>query len=133
MKLSELRIGNLLHHNSEWCYRGEGVGVFKWGESDWYALGECTMFIENIEPISLTEDWLEEFGFEWSIPHQAYHKENFDYVCDFYETYPNIDGCLVFLNKHNRNGDKLIEIKFVHQLQNLYNALTGEELILKTK
>jgi hypothetical protein len=60
---NELRIGNWVEHDDSWCYRGEDVTVFQWETSDWYALGECTLFLESIKPIPLTEEWLVKFGF----------------------------------------------------------------------
>ena len=116
MKANELRIGNLVSHNEEWSYHNElRTFDFKFTDSDWYALGESTLFIENIKPIPLTEEWLIKFGFE---------KQN----AMFYE-----------FNKHQIRliGDEvpywidssyITNIKHVHQLQNLYFALTGEEL-----
>lgn len=77
--------------------------------------------IEEIEPIPLTEEWLERFGFEkilFSIP-TAYKTE---------------DG---FRVKEDERGYwmqykyGLVVIKHVHQLQNIYHALTGKELTIK--
>ena len=68
----------------------------------------------NIRPIPLTEDWLLKFGFKrftgW---------DDMEYF--------------VFGNVHiytNLKGYEFEDfyIKYVHQLQNLYHALTGEEL-----
>lgn len=80
------------------------------------------------EPIALTEEWLIKLGFTWSIAHQGFFKKDFYYVIDFYETYPKVEGCIAFLNKNHRNGEKLLSVKYVHQLQNLYFALTQSEL-----
>ena len=111
IEANELRIGNYVKHNSEWCYRGEDVYIFKWDVCDWEALGKCTLFVENIEPIQLTEKWLLKFGFSifenmYFIKGLQIWKCNDMFLCD-------------------KNG---IYIKHVHQLQNLYFALTGKEL-----
>lgn len=73
------------------------------------------------QPIPLTEEWLLKFGFGWSIQHQAHYLYKFDYV---------IDICNGFcrLIKYKRSGVELVSIKYVHQLQNLYYALTNTEL-----
>jgi len=126
MKANELRIGNWVKHNSEWCYRGEEVYKFQWNETDWYALGESTLFLENIEPIPLTEEWLIKFGFEklWyddngmKLPY--YRLNQNDYVFDL-----DYEFCAT------RDDAGYIYLKSVHQLQNLYFALTGDELEIK--
>jgi len=73
---NELRIGNWVYHNPNiWSYRNDdGVisnygefnsDCFQWEESDWYAIGECTLDFEKcIKPIQLTEEWLVKFGFK---------------------------------------------------------------------
>ena len=62
MTENELRVGNWCHHKDDWSYRQPEQDFkefdFKWNESDWYALGECTLSFDNIEPIPLTEEWL---------------------------------------------------------------------------
>jgi len=81
----------------------------------------------NIEPIPLTEEYLLKFGFEkrnegtsdaWHIGmNPVTHDWLFDLVWIKGYQYP-----------FYRNG--LFMIKSVHQLQNLYYAMTGEELTL---
>lgn len=68
------------------------------------------------EPIPLTEEWLLKFGFE------PLGSSRFDFKIFTYYLY---DGS--FYNQSSR----LSTIKYVHQLQNLYFALTGEELKIK--
>jgi hypothetical protein len=69
------------------------------------------------KPIPLTEEWLLRFGFEKKY-------KNYE-MGDF----------MFFKGSCSRISYKLsligINIKHVHQLQNLYFALTGEELKLK--
>lgn len=100
-----------------------GVGVVDWN---------------NLQPIPLTENWLLDFGFEVKnfdyttpiseckvvtltlIPHDEQHSSLT--VCvtqkdeDFFEVNENVI---------------LSDISFVHQLQNLFFALSGEELQIK--
>jgi len=81
------------------------------------------------QPIPITEDWLLKFGFEKEksdIP--TFSKVFGRFIEDDYE------HCLIInLDADDNlytvfNGVKLI-LKYVNQLQNLYFALTGEELI----
>lgn len=80
--------------------------------------------IENVEPILLTEEWLLKFGFEKC---DSYFEQG--YSLGKYKSFSNslgeINFCLFDF------GDWYQPIKFVHQLQNLYFALTGEELTKK--
>jgi hypothetical protein len=70
------------------------------------------------EPIPLNEEWLVKFGFDdlgaygWGI---GYFHIRFRNLHKFYFPLEN----------------RIIRVKHVHQLQNLYFALTGEELTIK--
>ena len=82
---------------------------------------------DQVEPIPLTEDWLRRFGFE-RVDHDSYHeytiikhekgKSSWNYSLRWHESSKNYGWCM-----HT--------IKSVNQLQNLFHALTGEELKLK--
>jgi hypothetical protein len=117
--IKELRIGNYAKHNDAWSYRGfvsEGF-LFQWEDRDWYALGECTLFIENVEPIELTEDILIKCGFVKTYEEHHFYSVKFS---DYEQVNANIQGGVVYI--HDR------EIKYVHQLQNIVYALSGNEL-----
>lgn len=102
-----------------------------------------TMPISKVKPIPLTEEWLEKFGFRYSEPLKMHVLYNNPATCepDDYEdsVYHNVDffyngECFGFevSNEWGENGNLMMsKIKHVHQLQNLYFALTGEELTLK--
>jgi len=84
-------------------------------------------FIKFIEPIELTEEWLIKFGFEFKKTDHAnsYKFDNFRFNFVF-------DGKLkgnVFLNFGNLSFKNYINS--IPKLQNLYFALTGEELTIK--
>jgi hypothetical protein len=114
MKASELRIGNWLLF-TDWPAQGfrqmtgNDIGVCekdpKW--LDYF-----------FKPIPLTEEWLLKFGFD---------KGSYFFSKDGFEFYLN-DG-------ENGNWYPLVggsvKIEYVHQLQNLYFALTGEELTIQ--
>jgi|SRR5690606_10845143 len=125
MKETEIRINNWFYHKGKhWSYRNEGASngfEFQWDSRDWYAIGECTLSLEDIEPIQLTEEWLFKFGFELKYEDE---EDNSIFVKNLFEI---TKDCF----KEVFWSDATYIIKNVHQLQNLYAVLTGEELKLK--
>ena len=119
MEIRELRIGNYVFDiDGDVLQVGEildiGVKFKKTSLASRY---------EKINPIPLTEEILLKFGFE-----KQHNEDDFDYwfkkgFCDDI-LWEHSDG---FCHSLNYGGD----IKYVHQLQNLYFALTGEELTFK--
>ena len=74
----------------------------------------------TLSPIPLTEEWLIKFGFASN-----------EYKDEFYKSYIHLDCEYTDHNTFNVafKGLKLsIDVKYVHQLQNLFFALCGEEL-----
>lgn len=72
-----------------------------------------------IKPIPLTEEWLLKFGYseiEFSIPKKYRNHSRVSLRCNFDDERLFYDGR---------------QIQYVHQLQNLYFALCGEELTIK--
>ena len=122
MKSNELRIGN---HTKQ----GEIISFFESGIHVGYG---ATYSFNNVEPIPLTEEWLINLGFEKS-------KGNFsiDFSLGYLELEYHVIMDLWEFNIVNV-GDAwddpvIVSLKspqYVHQLQNLYFALTGEELTL---
>ena len=113
MKANELRIENWLN---SWRISGDWIPkqIESGKEIDFVFMQE-----ENIiyKPIPLTEQWLIDFGFKKHT------------TMDIYPTYSlnnvNINDGVVYIV-----GFGFVNyIKYVHQLQNLYFALTGIELI----
>jgi len=116
MEAKELRIGNLIYSKRRGCNFQKGVI-----EIDLEAFRKIHLFdaLNGLEPIPLTKEWLLKFGFVNT------------------EAEENIFGFKLnsfwFINEwHIRNKFGAIildiEIEYVHQLQNLYFALTGTEL-----
>lgn len=109
MKVQELRIGNLFQEQKtkkiiEVIELSQEKIVFSGVFSaEWQA-----------EPIPLTEEWLLKFGFI------DFEKESFSY-------YIENNGEIV-LKKSGLDILYDYPIQYVHQLQNLYFDLTGEEL-----
>ena len=82
------------------------------------------MKIEEINPIPITEEWLLKFGFEKNHKHGI---ENYVFIDFTY--YPSNNQVKIF----DRFGGCIYveNILFVHQLRNLYFALTQTELQTK--
>jgi hypothetical protein len=119
MKANELRIGNWVRWNYE--ERSEGnVYPVEYG----YELDDIKNNPNIVKPIPLTEEWLLKFGFEFDKG-CSYWKSEIELTKDTMEEYFTAFDCRGF-------GFCEKEIKHVHQLQNLYFALTGEELTIKT-
>lgn len=106
MKESELRIGNYVHFKSE--DNDFSIELKFEFESGWN--------MDYIKPIPLTEEWLVKFGFLINGS-----------CCE--------NNKIVLYKIINPTEFHLagVKLQYVHQLQNLYFALTGEELTLKTE
>lgn len=125
MKAEELRIGNIINRPDlgDGHLRSESIlAIYERIKTT----GPVPTILDfkDIQPISLTEEWLLTFGAKKSY-------ENWQYTisvgaislhlrCNT-EWYSELGG--IYL------GSK---IQYVHQLQNLYFALTGDELSLNT-
>lgn len=115
----ELRIGNRL----EYFINEDGVEwaetIIDWQDFQWVSTFESE-FNKKHRPISLTQEWLLKFGFVLNDD-GGDMKGN-----DRFWSRPGFLGSLSIPNlKHSTTG---LYIRHVHQLQNLYFALTGEEL-----
>jgi hypothetical protein len=120
MQANELRIGNYVNadlYNDKYiliesiCSKNEDVFNSESGEIP----------LISLNPIALTEDILLKCGFEYSTM-GIYKKSNL-YLIKWSDENAEF-------NVFGANGIKLIkvEIKSIHQLQNLYFALTNKEL-----
>jgi hypothetical protein len=129
MEAKELRIGNYVN------YVNQKVNVLqisvegrnKWDVELGYfedSIGFERLFNE-IQPIPLTEEWLLKFG----ATKTPYEDDSNDYYCVirhdnfnvFHEEgFAYLDICEV-----------IIKLEYVHKLQNIWYALTGEELTIK--
>ena len=113
MKANELRIGNLVYLVDK-----EKV----WEILDGYEIDKCD---ENpfTRPIPLTEEWLLKFGFEIKLDNFNWNAGiGINEIGDFKLALRHTDNFGWFYKS------RCTPIKYVHQLQNLYFALTGEEL-----
>lgn len=122
MKVSELRIGNLLRDK----VTKTELRVIKLTEQDivTYVIDRSMFPLQDgweIEPIPLTEERLMEFGAKELNPKRGVLKE---FVLKTVRIEMSNSGNFYYKNS------KLI-LESVHQLQNLYFVLKGEELTFK--
>jgi hypothetical protein len=116
MESNELRIGNYVD-----CYKKRHNEKFIEVESiELYSINYdfCGYYVCDLIPIPITEDWLLKFGFE----------KDSDLVNSLCKSgiWFNVKNMEATYLSH-----KLRKINYVHELQNLYFALTGEELTIK--
>lgn len=114
MKTTDLRIGNLVWDN----YSGEMIVSAIDGDyvslRKTLNLPEGSYKIDGIHSLELTEEWLLKFGFkpfckDWSKKNLIIHTRKRGFIV----------------------RTSILQLSYVHQLQNLYFALTGEELTIK--
>jgi hypothetical protein len=123
MKANELRIGNLVQVDNI----PVRVLWFDYDGAVCESLDKKDMVQMHIEPIPLTEEWLIKFGFmKPKNPtkgfENSFSKGSFIWTEHrFYLDAGNDEGWIIDEYK----------IEYVHQLQNLYFTLTGEELEIK--
>ena len=116
MKAQDLRIGNYVEHHKE-VVRIVGIT-----EENPYIDTITIDYLDwdEIEPIPLTEEWLLKFGFvklgKLDFFYISEQEMNFKVSCDL--------KMIAWYNLQLHG----VEIKHVHQLQNLYFALTNTEL-----
>ncbi len=120
MDARELRIGNFVKLNEkeftiihEILEVGMTCKTKSLGQKDYYE-------IEDLTPIPLTEEWLLKFGFDLNSDHfigEVWGIEGNNYYFCI--------SCKSYTFVHSSFNTR---IEYVHQLQNLYHALTGKEL-----
>jgi hypothetical protein len=113
MKANELRIGNLVYNpNLKEVRTLDILDIRDYAEQ---------RLIKDFEPIPLTEEWLVKFRFV---------KEIDDLYLDLSSSFLIWFNDDEFLHYKSNQLETICSIKYVHQLQNLYFALTGEELTI---
>ena len=123
MKAKELRIGNYALDPSEENDIVQLVAIYPDETMEWDGWNGFTSL--KMEPIPLDRKWLKKFGFKKEKKNSNnYFSGNFEFMIQ-----DDIDSFHYFLHAEE-TGVKfwITEIQYVHQLQNLYFALTGQEL-----
>jgi hypothetical protein len=119
MKTNELRIGNYLNGKQGHVIVSEirtNNSVKIHDNTSRFYVGICLI------PIKITTEWLLKLGFEYNDNIGLYQNGGFDVDIED-DVY-----CHFYMNDY---GDWYKYIEYVHQLQNLYFALTGEELTVE--
>jgi len=130
MKAEGLRINNLVSRTNKLTKENLIIELTASCILDIHANGEMSSFI--YEPIQLTEEWLLKFGFE----KKTYRNLTLYYfslkVLSHGEIafHPKDQGFNIDLGTTTGYQFGRTQIKSVHQLQNLYFALTQTELTL---
>lgn len=149
MKVEELRVGNLIYDLTDSVARVDSVSnlfdgpMIEAHSSQMLAYREPDCY----KPIPLTNKWLKELGFvyfnykmgPYGIKHSGYqirYKADSPYSCVrlLQLTYVKEESMYYAGKKAFNIKSKTAYIscvKYVHQLQNLYFALTGNELTIQ--
>ncbi len=138
MKATELRIGNFVKSVNFSISRVVEISALGRIEYVHYGIPDSEIGVwkdEEVEPIPLTEEWLLKFGFALSpAPYSGekayYIKEDADKIIwcagELFKILP--DGFIRITSANYAPYEPTTQ--YVHQLQNLYFALTGTELTL---
>ena len=122
IKANELRIGNCVKLNNS---------VTTLVPRDFQRYCKSFGIFEEFEPIELSEEWLLKAGFEKDDTGVDIFDQDY---CEWYQREFPVIGILCQSSDKSyifdENTDTL-RLEYVHQLQNLYFALTGEELEIK--
>ncbi len=117
MKASELRIGNIVRYGAN--NRVLDAELFL----------QLLKYTTPFDPIPLTEEWLLKFGFDKvGIALTSIAIAPLNLPCTFNLPNTPFSFCQGKLILTTGTGDFCVNIEYVHQLQNLYFVLTGEEL-----
>jgi hypothetical protein len=116
LKAKDLRVGNCVNNCGQYCFL---MAIYKNNKVELGYFKDSIGFIRSlddvgIKPIPLTEEILLKCGFQKK--YKSYEKNDFTFIDGGYDKFAYK---LAILAKTP---------KFLHQLQNLYFALTGEEL-----
>lgn len=124
MRENELRVGVYIYYLEEVFKVDAECISMHWGDD----------LDDAYRPIPLTEEWLLKFGFKKNIDYELINEYGklsesngrrgvglYFNDGEWFVTFREDVGC---------GWNDLNEINYVHQLQNLYFALTGDELII---
>lgn len=117
MESKDLRIGNYIQYAN--IKRPIRVSIIDTTETNTKT---------KAQPIPITEEWLLNLGFT------KHHSDFFNDVLFLKNVTDNLEFDWGVYPKRFGSGIEIknsVKLKYVHQLQNLYFSLTGEELTLK--
>lgn len=128
IKANELRIGNYITYLDD-IYVVNGIAYEELNPNKWRIsfktldgkLGNAKS-VDWIEPIPLTPEWMEMMGFVEDKQHECYviWESESHVAIEYFDGFVHLVG--------HTSAQPMEHIQYVHQLQNLYFALSGEEL-----
>jgi len=140
MRAQDLRIGNLVHYNGSHkeigivtSIQNKGLPAFQQHTIYlWIGLNEridILYELDKIKPIPLSEKWLLDLGFkEGSV--NILENDKYQILISYYDGWH-----FIYVEKEGFGSSEVYlypaDIYYIHKLQNLIHALTGEELTLK--
>ena len=116
---NEVRIGNLVNYNDGEYGFDDYVVIIEPHEIHTYRTIAERIKNAELNPIPITPEWLERLGLKG---------HSFDFSKVFTISYYDD---MVHIEQYSEGPFDLPHIKYIHQLQNLYHALTGQELTVK--
>jgi len=121
MEANEIRVGNWL--NDPRPFNEDTKKFFKMTDNGYFkATARDIQYAEEFEPITLTEEILLKCGFEKTGITELYYSTDTINISWFEE-----DPTVIEINCENIQC-YIINCEYLHQLQNLYFALKGQEL-----
>ncbi len=118
LEAKDLRIGNLVINICNNEAVEVVIGVF---EDEIYLSSNSSLKIEDLTPIPLTEEWLLKLGLVYNDERKSYGNETKLSV---------LKVCSSFVAEVYEDA-AVKQVRYVHELQNLYHAITGNELEIK--
>lgn len=135
LKTSDFRIGNYINH----CGRLSKITALSRAihfENEVESVFEFVNEGHGFEPIKLTEEILLRCGFEhngigsFEKKYSRYEDEKISFIAIYYDV--NQQRWVVWVGNDNTpTGVAVNSFEYLHQLQNLFYFLCGEELTLK--
>lgn len=135
IKPNELRVGNLLIH------KGNTVVVDGIDNEIDTHFGTWLIWVKDVglsypiadfQPIPLDSGWMKRFGFvtmDYELDLIDWARHDTERLFSVSQNgMPVEDQPFLYEYENGYGEDIAVEVKYVHQLQNLYFALTGEEL-----
>jgi hypothetical protein len=139
IKPNELRIGNWVNNPLGKGRSEPGLAKVKTlgygGINEWQDMGASgNIPYEDLKPILITTELLERFGFaevnSYNPKERHFKKDGFTQLADYGAQLIILpEGGYAYLSCGYY--ENTIDCGYLHQLQNLYFALTGEELTIK--
>ena len=133
MEAKELRIGNYVKYEGYECYREiNEISKHCIKYHDSMLMPYCEAPDKPVlVGIPLTEEWLIKFGFERVMPTENfYDNDGYAYELNYWGRIALKNGVLISDEYYFLDGLDF-DIKYVHELQNLYFSLTKKELKIK--